>query len=103
MKKEAAIHLAAALKEKLLQQGIPLQKVFLFGSTAKEQAGEQSDVDIAVICTPFRKTRLEENVVVSRAREGIDLRIETICLHPEDMENKYSMIAQEVKRHGIPV
>jgi predicted nucleotidyltransferase len=103
MKKEEGLQLAKALKEKLLERRIPVRQVLLYGSVATGKTHKWSDVDIAVICDPFRPTRLEENVAVSKARWDIDLRIETVCLHPADLENKYSTIAQEVKRHGIPV
>jgi predicted nucleotidyltransferase len=103
MRREDGIHLARKFKERLLEQQVPVRQVLLFGSVARGEASEGSDVDIAVVCDPFRATRLEENVEIARGREGIDLRIETICLHPNDLENRYSIIGQEVKRYGIPV
>jgi predicted nucleotidyltransferase len=103
MKKEDGISLARELKKRLLKQGVPVQKVYLFGSVARGETHQWSDVDIAVVCLPFQPTRLEENVEVSKAREAVDLCIETVCLHPEDLLNKYSTIAQELKKHGIEV
>lgn len=103
MKQQEGIDVAKALKRTLLQRNIPVRQVLLYGSLAKNNAHQKSDIDIAVICEPFKPTRLEENVEVARAREDVDLRIETICLHPEDLENKYSTIAQEIMRHGIAV
>lgn len=82
---------------------MPVQKVFLFGSYARGKPHKESDIDIAVVCKPFRRTRHEENVEFLSAGHDIDLRIETICLHPEDLENKYSTIVQEVKKYGMPV
>ena len=103
MKQEEGIELARTLKQTLLQRNIPVRQVLLYGSVARGTTHTESDVDIAVICDHFRPTRLEENVEVSKARWDIDLRIETVCLHPEDLENQYSMIAQQVKKYGIPV
>lgn len=103
MKRDDGIRLARKLKQRLLRQRLPVRQVLLYGSVAMGAAGDDSDIDIAVICAPFRATRLEENVEVARGREDLNLRIETICLHPEDLENKYSIIGQEVKKHGIPV
>jgi len=103
MKKEEGIVLARKLKVKLRQKGIPVKTIYLYGSVAKGETHPWSDVDIAVVCPPFRPTRHEENLEVSKNRWDIDLRIETICLHPEDFENKYWSLPQEVKKYGIPV
>jgi len=80
-----------------------VREVLLYGSQAKGSAREDSDIDIAVVCDPFGSDRLEENVAVSRERWDVDLRIETVCLHPEDFQNKFFTLAQEVRRYGIPV
>ena len=103
MKKIEALRLARMLKEKLRERHIPVRQMLLYGSAARDVARDDSDIDIAVICDPFRKTRLEENMEVSRNRWDIDLRIETVCLRLEDLEDPYFDLAREVKKHGIPV
>ena len=103
MKRMEALRLARMLKEKLCERRIPVRQMLLYGSAARDAARDDSDIDIAVICDPFRETRLEENVEVSRNRWDIDLRIETVCLRPEDLEDPYFDLAREVKRNGIPV
>lgn len=101
MKRSDGLQLARRLKEKLHQQRIPVQQVFLFGSVARDEGRPDSDIDIAVVCLPFGRSRLEEGVAIARVREDLDLRIETICLHPDDLNSKYSTIAQEIRREGI--
>jgi predicted nucleotidyltransferase len=103
MTNSEGIALASALKEKLLAKGLPVHHVFLFGSFAQGKTHDWSDVDIAVVCDKFRDTRHEENVEFLSVGHDIDLRIETVCLHPEDFENKYSTLVSEVKKHGISV
>ena len=103
MKKATGIQLARSLKKELLKQGIPVRQLFLYGSVAKGKTHKWSDVDIAVICDPFGSSRLEENLACSTARWDIDLRIETVCLHPEDLKNGLSTLAHEVKKYGIAV
>ena len=103
MTRSHSLALASLLKQRLREQGLPIQQVVLFGSHAKGKAHKGSDVDIAVVCEPFRKTRHEENLECLSTGHSIDLRIETICLHPTDFQNRYSTIVQEVKRYGIPV
>ena len=101
MKREDGIALAGELKTLLKKKNIPVEQVFLFGSAAKETMHKWSDIDIAVVCQPFGATKHEENVTFLSIGHGLDLRIETVCLHPEDMNNKYSTLVQEVKKYGV--
>jgi len=103
MTKEEALKIAAKLKERLVSHRIPVRKMFLYGSAARGAARPDSDIDIAVVCDPFMPSRLEENVEVSKQRWNLDLRIETVCFHPEDMDDPYFYLARSVKREGIPV
>ena len=48
-------------------------------------------------------TKHRENTEFMWACKDIDLSIETICLHPEDLENKYHVIAQEALEYGVEV
>lgn len=101
--KAEALLAARRLREALLKKKLPVHNIFLFGSVAKGAPHEWSDIDIAVICDPFEESRHEENMAIRVARRDIDVRISPICLHPDEMGNRYSAIAQEVKRYGIPV
>lgn len=103
MTKEEALKIAAKLKERLVEHRVPVRQMFLYGSAARGTAGQDSDIDIAVICDPFKPSRLEENVEVSRQRWDLDLRIETVCLHQEDMDDPYFDLARSVKREGVPI
>lgn len=103
MKREDALRLARQLKQRLLDRQLPIRQMLLYGSAATGKMHEWSDIDIAIVCEPFRESRHEERMEFRRARRDIDERIEPISFHPEDLENKYSTIVQEVKKHGIPV
>ena len=61
-----------------------MQRLLVYGSVARDQATEDSDLHIAVVCAPFRSTRHEENMELRRVRRDIDARISPYCLHPED-------------------
>lgn len=97
------LSIAHSFKERLAKEGIPVKQVMLYGSHAKGTSREDSDIDIAVVCLPFKKTRGEEMDDLFWLGSRVDLRIEPICFHPEDLDEKYSTIVQEVKRTGIPV
>ena len=101
--KPAALRIARGMKNRLLAEGIPVEHVYLFGSVAAGRTHRWSDLDIAFICRPFGSDRTAEYATVAQTREDFDIPMDLICLHPEDMENPYSSIVQEVKRNGIEV
>lgn len=103
MTREEGLTLARLLREELRKRKLPVRQVYLFGSVAKGNTHKWSDIDIAVICDPFRSTRHEEDMELRLARRAIDSRISPISLHPEDLENHLSTLAYEVKKSGIPV
>ncbi|MDO5665625.1 MAG: nucleotidyltransferase domain-containing protein [Bacteroidia bacterium] len=76
-------------------------KVFLFGSFAKDNFREESDIDIAVVLSDysdFYKTQLD----LMRLRRSIDLRIEP---HPFKLSefNLSDPFAYEVITSGIEI
>src|SRR5205085_10131040 len=79
--------IARRFRTALLSKGYPVQRVLLYGSVARDQAGEDSDLDIAVLCEPFAATRHEENMALRKVRRDIDVRISPFCLHPDDFDN----------------
>ena len=100
--KAQGIKAAHTLKLLLQKHGFPVQEVFLFGSVAKGSPHSNSDIDLAVVHEPFEKTRTEELRAMCRAERGTELvNIEVVYFHPEDMEDKYSTLVQEVKKFGI--
>ena len=103
MTREEGLAMARKFKEILLEQNHPIANVLLFGSVARNEAHEQSDIDIAVVCEPFLPTKHKENTMLRKARRSIDLRIEPVCLHPKDLANKFFTLAREVQDNGIAV
>src|SRR5947209_7611655 len=103
MNRAEGLHLARALRARLLAKGYPVRRVLLYGSVATETTHPGSDIDIAVVAEPFRPSQFDENVEVFLLSKEIDLRIETVCLHPADFANQYFTLAQEIERHGIEV
>jgi predicted nucleotidyltransferase len=103
MKRQTGLTLARRFRDFLLQQGIPVQHTLVYGSVARDEAMTDSDLDIAVVCAPFLPDRMEETMTLWRARRRIDLRIEPVCLHPDDFDNTLFGLAQEVRRTGVEV
>ena len=103
LSKNNGIAMARRLRQRLLEERIPVHAVYLFGSVAGDKAHEWSDVDIAILCTPFRSTRHDESMEVRRLRRDVDMRISPVCLHPDDFDNRLFGLEQEIKKHGIEV
>jgi predicted nucleotidyltransferase len=103
MKRTEGLAVARRFRDALRAGGYPVQRVVLFGSVARGQATEGSDIDIAVVCRPFALTRHEENMAFRRVRRGIDVRIEPVSLHPDDFGSPLFALPWEVAREGIDV
>lgn len=103
LNRTTGIRKARQLKTELVAQGVQFTAMYLYGSVAQNRANEWSDIDIAIICRPFKSSRHEENMEIRRIRRKIDVRIEPICLHLEDFQNKYFGLPHEVKKTGVEV
>ncbi len=103
MKIEEGLRLAKELKELLLRRGYPIRRVFLYGSVAKGTAKKDSDIDIAVVTRPFHPSRIREGGDILLTSKDIDLRIETVTLHPEDFDRPFFGLGREIERTGIEV
>ena len=83
--------------------GINIDRAYLFGSYAKGKVWEGSDMDICVISDNFGKDYMKEKMLLNKAALKIDSRIEPVAYSPDDFENKYDSLVDEVKRFGIIV
>ena len=99
--KQDGLRIAKALKQQLSQ--LPISDVILYGSVAKNKATKDSDIDIAIVTQPFARSKIKEVRAMYEQSPTLDVRVELMVLHPEDMENRYLTIAQEIKRDGIVV
>lgn len=95
--------MAKQLKAHLLKKGLPVRRVMLFGSVARGDANTTSDIDIAVITDAFRSSRMREEGEILLASKDIDLRIETVSLHADDMQRPFCALAREIESTGIEV
>lgn len=87
----------------LKQEGVDVSKVILFGSYAKGTAKPESDIDIAIISSQFGKNNLKEMMFLRRIALKIDSHIEPLPFSPEDIDDRYSTLAQEIIKYGITI
>lgn len=103
LSRKQGLKIAQRMKKKLELLGVPIDNVYLFGSLVEGETHRWSDVDIAVVYRPFLSDPWEEHRRIAQSREDFSIPTDIVCLRLEDLENRYSTIAQEVKKHGIPV
>lgn len=94
---------AQKYKQVLERSGLNIQALYVFGSQAKGTTYKWSDTDIGVISPDFIQNRFDEGVKLSVLSREVDDCIEPHPFTPEDFEDKYYTLAQEVKRTGIKV
>jgi predicted nucleotidyltransferase len=87
----------------LKQHGVSVSKVILFGSYAKGKSNPDSDIDVAIISTQFGQDVAEEMMMLRKIALKVDSHIEPVPLRPDDLNDNYSTLSQEIRRHGIDI
>ncbi|MBU1055677.1 MAG: nucleotidyltransferase domain-containing protein [Proteobacteria bacterium] len=90
-------------KKLLKQKGIKVSKVILFGSHAKGTANLESDLDLAVISSQFGQDNLKEMMLLRKLALEIDSHIEPLPFSPQDLDDRYSTLVQEIKKYGVTI
>lgn len=86
----------------LQQQGISVEQAFLYGSYARGDAHDDSDIDIVVVSKDFSKNMFEDNLWLAKLRRSIDIRISARAYHPNDFTFD-NIIPSEAMTHGIRI
>lgn len=87
----------------LSKTGIKVNKAYLFGSYAKGTNQKNSDIDVCIISSSFTKDYFAEMVKLRKYSLKIDSRIEPVPFLPKDLDDKYSTLASEIRKYGIPL
>ena len=96
MNKAVARRIAKEYADKV-REVLPVRKVVLYGSQLTGAAGEDSDIDIAVIAHGLDETYLDLAAELYRLRSEIDIHIEPILL--DETRDRSGFVA-EVLRTG---
>ncbi|MDO9399749.1 MAG: nucleotidyltransferase domain-containing protein [bacterium] len=83
---------------------LPIKKIILFGSYAKGEQHEWSDIDLCIISPKF-KDAFEALQYLWLKRKIFDIQyvIEPIGFSPKDFKDKYSSLVYEIKTTGIEI
>ncbi|MDO8511655.1 MAG: nucleotidyltransferase domain-containing protein [bacterium] len=97
------LRVAQQYRRALSAAGIKVENFLVFGSQAKGTAQKSSDIDIAVVSSQFSRDYSSERVRLMRLGDKISLAIEPHPFHPDDLNDRWSTFAQEIKKYGIQV
>jgi uncharacterized protein len=85
-----------------LKGSIRISAAYLFGSYAKGTATPDSDIDVLILSPDFSEDRLENLLLLMKARRGINLQIEPHAFREEDF-NENNPFFQEVRDDLIQI
>ena len=87
-------------KELLREEKIEFDKIYLFGSYAKNNQRDWSDIDVAIVSKKFGKDLFDEQILLDRIADKVNYAIEPHPFHPRDLKNKWSSLALEIEKYG---
>ncbi|MDY0344271.1 MAG: nucleotidyltransferase domain-containing protein [Lentimicrobium sp.] len=85
---------------KLLKKYLPFEKIYLFGSYARNTQREDSDIDVAIVVSSMDKDFFEIQPLLWKLRREIDHRIEPILIESDNDDSGFLI---EIQRHGIEI
>jgi len=98
MVKGTIIEALAFMREYLEGTGLRVAKIILCGSHAREQAAEESDIDVAIVSDDFKDKDIFERAKLTQDPEIMTIRkymipLDIITLTPEEYEKGSSPIS----------
>lgn len=84
----------------LLKDHFQIEKVYLFGSYARNSFREDSDLDVAIIVNRVEGDYFDVNPLLWKLRRQIDDRIEPILI---EREHDDAGFLNEIKKYGIEI
>ncbi|MCK4745183.1 nucleotidyltransferase domain-containing protein [Candidatus Parcubacteria bacterium] len=88
----------------LKRDNLPIKKVILFGSYAKNSQREWSDIDLCIISPKFKNSwKALDYLWDKRIIFDAKYTIEPIGFNPKDFNDKYSSLINEIKTTGIEI
>lgn len=110
MAKKATEKLNKEIKEKVLkfgkvlkQDGVPVKKLVVFGSYAKNTASQKSDIDVCVVSPVFGKDTVEDLKFLLEERRKVDNRIEPHGFSPKGYSELENPLIWEIRKHGLEI
>ena len=101
--REQAIEYTKAYIKRLKDEGLPVTKAYLYGSYARNEARDWSDIDIAILSPKFLDRFEAHKYLWGKLHKQETLQgLEPIGIHPDNFVDE-SPLAYWIKREGIVV
>lgn len=80
----------------------PIQQMVLFGSRARGEAREDSDVDLIVVSDAFRRKNAVDRAYLMRLEWDLEYAVDFLCYTPEEFRvySKAPGIVRQAVREG---
>lgn len=89
--------------QKVEKAGIPVIKVYIFGSQVKGKARQGSDIDLCIISPRFGKDRQKERVMLMNLSDETTDIIEPHPYSPSDFNNYFDSLSSEIRKTGLTI
>lgn len=104
MAKKEVITLIRKFLKRLFQEGIPIEKAFLYGSYARGEQNEDSDIDVMLVSEMFDRNDDQAVGKTWRISMSIDTRIEPYTVGKQRfLTDEFSPLLQVVKKEGFEI
>lgn len=84
----------------LLKEHLNFEKIYLFGSYAKNTNKEDSDIDVAIVVNKIEGDYFSINPLLWKLRRQVDDRIEPILIEKEFDDAGF---LSEIQKYGIDI
>ncbi|MBI5298980.1 MAG: nucleotidyltransferase domain-containing protein [Deltaproteobacteria bacterium] len=82
----------------------PAFRTVLFGSYARGEARQDSDIDLCLVSEKFRRNREKYRKEATMVAFGIDPRLQVIATDPQSLKtNHLSSLYIQIQREGISI
>lgn len=104
MVKKSVIKIIQKFSDSLNDKGIDVDRIILYGSYAKGNQREESDIDVAVVSGNFGKDRTEEGMLLFRIAGDVDTRIEPVPISLESYnKDTWLPLVYEIRKNGVEI
>ena len=86
----------------LKENKIPIKQAILFGSYAKGNYHEWSDIDIALVSDIFEGNRINDRSMIRKITLSVSCDIEVLPYNPQDFTNEDPFV-KEIIDNGIAI
>lgn len=95
--------IALQYRRNIENAGIPIEKMVVFGSYARGNAREDSDIDICVVSPKLGKDEMAESSKLNFLHWRLDNRIEAHPVSSKDYASTATPLIFEIKKYGVEV